>query len=37
MDEKTFKEVRIMTSQRSRRRVVTSALQAAEQIQSEDG
>ena len=32
MDEKTFKEVRIMTSHPGRMRVVTSALHAAEQI-----
>ncbi len=32
MDEKPFKEVRIMTSQPGRMRVVTSALQAAELI-----
>ena len=32
MDEKPFKEVRIMTSHPGRMRVITSALQAAEQI-----
>ena len=32
MEEKPFKEVRIMTSHPGRMRVVTSALQAAEQI-----
>jgi uncharacterized protein DUF982 len=32
MEEKPFKEVRIMTSQPGRMRVITSALQAAEQI-----
>jgi hypothetical protein len=35
MDERHFKEVRVMTSHPGRMRVITSALQAAEQILAE--